>query len=85
MLIGYTAGPMLQLDIAHFLQRDVALLPLNMFRREVAGRAAVPGLLARLADGRLHLEVHSFALAEAAAALDWIAQRGHRGRAVLVP
>lgn len=85
VLVGYTAGPTLELDIAHFLQRDVALLPLNMFRREAAGRAAVPGLLARLADGRLHLDVRPFALADAAAALDWIAQRGHRGRAVLVP
>ncbi len=85
VLIGYTAGPTLQLDIAHFLQRDVALLPLNMFRREAAGRAAAPELLARLADGRLHLEVQPFALADAALALDWIAQRGHRGRAVLVP
>lgn len=85
VLIGYTAGPTLQLDIAHFLQRDVALLPLNMFRREAEGRAAAPELLARLADGRLHLDVQSFALADAARALDWIAQRGHRGRAVLVP
>ncbi|KIQ17822.1 alcohol dehydrogenase [Variovorax paradoxus] len=85
VLIGYTAGPTLQLDIAHFLQRDVALLPLNMFRREPAGRAAAPELLARLADGRLHLDVQSFALADAAKALEWIAQRGHRGRAVLVP
>ncbi|MDQ0587033.1 quinone oxidoreductase family protein [Variovorax paradoxus] len=85
VLIGYTAGPTLQLDIAHFLQRDVALLPLNMFRREAAGRAAAPELLARLADGRLHLDVQSFALADAAMALEWIAQRGHRGRAVLVP
>lgn len=85
VLVGYTAGPTLQLDIAHFLQRDVALLPLNMFRREAAGRAAAPGLLARLADGRLHLDVRSFALADAAIALEWIAQRGHRGRAVLVP
>ncbi|MDN6883949.1 zinc-binding alcohol dehydrogenase family protein [Variovorax sp. CAN2819] len=85
VLVGYTAGPTLPLDIAHFLQRDVALLPLNMFRREAQGRAAAPELLARLADGRLHLEVRPFALADAAAALDWIAQRGHRGRAVLVP
>ncbi|MGJ7610633.1 MULTISPECIES: quinone oxidoreductase family protein [unclassified Variovorax] len=85
VLVGYTAGPTLQLDIAHFLQRDVALLPLNMFRREAAGRAAAPELLARLADGRLHLAVQPFALADAARALDWIAQRGHRGRAVLVP
>jgi NADPH2:quinone reductase len=85
VLIGYTAGPTLQLDIAHFLQRDVALLPLNMFRREAAGRAAAPELLARLADGRLHLDVQPFALDDAAHALDWIAQRGHRGRAVLAP
>ena len=85
VLIGYTAGPTLQLDIAHFLQRDVALLPLNMLRRDPAGRAVAPELLGRLADGRLHLEVQPFALADAALALDWIAQRGHRGRAVLVP
>ncbi|MGJ7569137.1 quinone oxidoreductase family protein [Variovorax sp. RB2P76] len=85
VLVGYTAGPTLQLDISHFLQRDVALLPLNMFRREAAGRAAAPELLARLADGRLRLAVQPFALADAARALDWIAQRGHRGRAVLVP
>ncbi len=85
VLIGYTAGPNLQLDIAHFLQRDVALLPLNMFRRESAGRVAAPELLSMLADGRLHLQVQPFALDDAARALDWIAQRGHRGRAVLVP
>lgn len=85
VLVGYTAGNTLPLNLAHFLQRDVALLPLNMFRREAAGRAAVPELLARLADGRLKLEVRRFGLAEAATALEWIAQRGHRGRAVLVP
>jgi len=85
VLVGYTAGNTLPLNIAHFLQRDVALLPLNMFRREAAGRTAVPELLARLADGRLTLEVKRFALGEAASALEWITQRGHRGRAVLVP
>ncbi|RZL93080.1 MAG: zinc-binding alcohol dehydrogenase family protein [Variovorax sp.] len=84
VLVGYTAGNALTLDIAHFLQRDVALLPLNMFRREAAGRAAAPELLARLKDGRLELAVKTFALDEASAALEWIAQRGHRGRAVLV-
>jgi len=84
VLVGYTAGNGLTLDLAHFLQRDVALLPLNMFRRDAAGRAAAPQLLARLADGTLRLDVQPFALEDAAAALDWIAQRGHRGRAVLV-
>jgi len=84
VLVGYTAGNTLTLDIAHFLQRDVSLLPLNMFRRESAGRAAAPELLARLADGRLRLDVQPFALQDAAKAMDWISQRGHRGRAVLV-
>ncbi|VWX55922.1 Alcohol dehydrogenase [Burkholderiales bacterium 8X] len=83
VLVGYTAGNELALNLAHFLQRDVALLPLNMFRREPSGRAAAPELLARLADGRLQLAVQTFALEEAARAMQWITERGHRGRAVL--
>jgi NADPH:quinone reductase len=85
VLVGYTGGSALALDIAQFVQRDVALLPLNMLRRDAAGRAVAPELLARLADGRLRLEVNEFPLAEAARAMQWIATRGHRGRAVLVP
>ena len=85
VLVGYTAGHAVSLNLPTLLQRDVALLPLNMMRREGAGRAAVSELLQRLADGRLRLDVTTFALHEAGAALDWIAQRGHRGRAVLVP
>jgi NADPH2:quinone reductase len=73
------------LDLPRLLQRDVALLPLNMLRRDAAGRAAAPELLRRLGDGRLQLEVTPFPLHEAGAALAWITQRGHRGRAVLVP
>ena len=85
VLVGYTAGNELAIDIPRFLQRDVSLLPLNMFRRDAAGRAAAPELLARLADGRLQLQVTEFSLTDAASAMQWIAQRGHRGRAVLVP
>jgi len=85
VLVGYTAGNQITLDIARFLQRDVSLLPLNMFRRDAAGRAAAPELLARLADGRLQLQVTEFPLADASRAMQWITQRGHRGRAVLVP
>ncbi|WP_395348422.1 zinc-binding alcohol dehydrogenase family protein [Variovorax sp. UC122_21] len=84
VLIGYTAGETLSLSLPAFMQRDVSLLPLNMFRREAQGRAAVPRLLERLSDGRLRLAVQRFAFDEAARALEWIAQRGRRGRAVLV-
>jgi NADPH2:quinone reductase len=55
-----------------------------MLRREAAGRAAAPGLLERIADGRLRLELTEFALDAAGETLDWIARRGHRGRVVLV-
>lgn len=85
VLVGYTGGHALSLDLPALLQRDVALLPLNMMRREAAGRAAVPELMRRLGDGRLRLDVTTFPLHEAGTALAWLAQRGHRGRAVLVP
>jgi NADPH2:quinone reductase len=62
----------------------VRRLPLNMLRREAAGRAAAPALLERLAQGRLQLAVQEFPLQDAARALAWIATRGHGGRAVLV-
>jgi NADPH2:quinone reductase len=83
VLVGYTGGTTIQLDVPELLQRDVALLPLNMLRREAAGRDAAQGLLQRIGDGRLRLDVTEFPLREAARALAWIATRGHAGRAVL--
>ena len=85
VLVGYTAGRSVALDLAELMQRDLRLLPLNMLRREADARAAVPELLARLADGRLELALRTFPLSQAAEALAWIAERGHRGRAVQVP
>jgi len=83
VLVGYTAGQRVELDLAELMQRDVRLLPLNMLRRAAEAHAAVPEILARLADGRLSLALRPFALAQAVEAMAWIAQRGHRGRAVL--
>jgi NADPH:quinone reductase len=84
VLVGYTAGRTVALDLAELMQRDLRLLPLNMLRREAEARAAAPELLARLADGRLQLALRTFALPQAAEAMAWIAERGHRGRAVLL-
>lgn len=84
VLVGYAGGTRTELDLPELLQRDVALLPLNMLRRENAGRAAAPELLRRIAARELQLAVTEFPLAQAARALDWIATRGHAGRAVLV-
>ena len=85
VLVGYTAGRKVELDLAELMQRDLRLLPLNMLRREAEARAAAPELLSRLADGRLQLVLRTFALSQAAEAMAWIAERGHRGRAVLTP
>ena len=85
VLVGYTAGRKFELDLAELMQRDLRLLPLNMLRREAEARAAAPELLSRLADGRLQLALRTFALSQAAEAMAWIAERGHRGRAVLMP
>lgn len=83
VLVGYTAGEQVGLSLPLLMQRDVRLLPLNMYRREAQGRAAAPQLLELLRDGRLSLATQRFALAQAPQALAWIGQRGHRGRAVL--
>jgi NADPH2:quinone reductase len=83
VLVGYTAGEAVTFSLPWLLQRDVRLLPLNMVRRDAQGRAAVPELLRRLADGRLSVATQRFALADIAQALHWITRRGHRGRAVL--
>jgi len=84
VLVGYTAGESLTVSLPWLLQRDIRLLPLNMYRREGQGRAALPALFERIADGRLSVTTHSFPMSDAAAAMVWITQRRHRGRAVLV-
>lgn len=85
VLVGYLAGPTVELDLPAFMQRDVSLHPLNMIRREAEGRAAAAELLDRLGDGRITLEVTAFPLDDASVALDWLADPGHLGRAVLLP
>lgn len=84
VLVGYLGGSRLALDLTQFIQRDVSLLPLNMLRRERAGRAAAPKLLERIAKGELRVERRAFGFAKAADALEWLGSPEHRGRAVLL-
>lgn len=83
VLVGYTAGEHPPLSLPQLMLSDVALLPLNMMRREADARAVAPQLLARLADGRLHLAVEAFALADGAQLLPQLLSRRGRGRPVL--
>ena len=83
VLVGYTAGEHPPLSLPHLMLADVALLPLNMMRREADARALAPQLLARLADGRLQLAVEAFALADGVRLLPQLLARRGRGRPVL--
>jgi len=85
VLVGYLAGTTLEIDLPTFMQRDVSIHPLNMIRREPEARAVAGDLLARLADGRLSLDVTTFDLDDAGEAMDWLVEPGHTGRAVLTP
>ena len=84
VLVGYTAGRKVDLDLAELMQRDLRLLPLNMLRREAEARAAAPELC-RAGRWSRQLALRTFALSQGAEAMAWIAERGHRGRAVLTP
>lgn len=83
VLVGYTAGRHPPLDLAQLMLADVALLPLNMVRREAAARQRAPELLARLGDGRLQLAVEGFAFEDGARLLPTLDQRRGGGRPVL--
>jgi NADPH:quinone reductase len=83
--IGYVAGTDVSLDLPNWLLEDVALLPMNMIRRDATAREHAPMLARLLAAGELTLEVESFDMADAAKALDLLATGGLRGRAVITP
>ncbi|WP_028921020.1 quinone oxidoreductase family protein [Pseudonocardia acaciae] len=85
VVIGYVAGPRLTVDLPSWLLDDVALLPLNMIRRERRAREVSADLVRRLSAGELHLDVQRFDLADAARALDDLRAGQIRGRAVLTP
>lgn len=83
--VGYVAGTDVRLDLPNWLLDDVALLPVNMIRRDAAAREQLPMLAGLLVRGELVLRVETFGLADAARALDLLARGGLEGRAVLVP
>ena len=83
--IGYVAGNDVSIGLSNWLLDDVALLPVNMIRRERDSRALVPELAALLAAGDLTLDYETFPLSETARALDLLREGKVRGRAVVLP
>lgn len=83
--IGYVAGDDVSIGLSNWLLDDVALLPVNMIRREESARATVPELAALLAAGHLTLDYETFTLDETGVALDKLSAGKVRGRPVIVP
>lgn len=83
--IGYVAGTDLTLDLPNWLLQDVALIPVNMIRRDREARAAATELAPLLVSGDLRLSIERFDFEDAARALDLLGAGKLRGRAVLAP
>ena len=64
VLVGYTAGEKVSLDLPRWLLSDVALLPVNMMRRANAAARSAETVAALLADGSIALITKVFALTE---------------------
>jgi NADPH2:quinone reductase len=84
VLIGYVAGTTFEVDLPSWLLEDVALLPMNMIRREPRARELSADLAGRLASGELTLPVESVGPDGVAAALKRLAAGEVVGRAALV-
>lgn len=85
VLIGYTAGTQVTLDLPAFLRADVRLLPVNLLRRGPSLGPLGDDLLARLHAGDLTLRVETFPLAEAPRALAHLTSGNATGRVALLP
>ncbi|MBW8485861.1 quinone oxidoreductase family protein [Actinomadura parmotrematis] len=83
VIVGYTAGTRVELDLPARCVHDVDLRFLNMIRRAPQAFALADGLLSRLSAGDLTLAVDRYRLDEAAAAWQALAAGGARGRVVL--
>lgn len=83
VLIGYVLGTEAPLDLPTWLLDDVALLPVNMIRRERQARQVAVELLGQLAAGTVHVDTQRFDLADIGSALTALRGGRVRGRAVV--
>jgi NADPH2:quinone reductase len=82
--IGYTAGVASSVHLPSWLLDDVALLPVNMIRRERRAREVAPELARMIAEGTLSVPVETVSADQAPSALLRLASGNVRGRAAVV-
>ncbi len=85
VLVGYTAGTTLTLDLPALIDLDVSLHPLNLFRSPARSREATATVLNLLGDGEIDLPVTRFRLEDVTSAVEGLATGNTVGRVVLLP
>lgn len=85
VLVGYTAGRSVTFDLPTLMDRDIAVLPLNLFRRPARTREAAATVLRLLANGDVQLPMTRFSLEDLPAAVSGLANGETVGRVVVVP
>ena len=85
VLVGYTGGRAVTLDLPTLIERDVSLLPVNLFRRRARTREADATVLGLLRDGALRLSLTRFRLDGLTGAVESVSNGETVGRVVLVP
>lgn len=85
VLIGYTAGPALQLNLANWLLQDVALLPVNMMRRGREAQERAAALAPAFVSGEVTVATTAYAMTNVGAAIEALRTGNQIGRTVLRP
>jgi NADPH:quinone reductase-like Zn-dependent oxidoreductase len=86
VLVGYTKGERIELDLPSFMFADVALLPVNGMRwRVLAGESLAAAARAEVARGGFPRRVETYPLGRAADAFAAAAGNRANGRVVLLP
>jgi NADPH:quinone reductase-like Zn-dependent oxidoreductase len=84
-VVGYVTGEQVSIHLPSWFFDDVAILPVNMLRRENLAREMAPTFAQMLVAGTLDLRVETFPLNHAGAVLTRLGEGSLRGRAALVP
>ena len=83
VLVGYTLGTTMTLDLPNWLLQEVRLLPVNMMRNDARAEEIAPELATRVAAGQIRLGVELFRLDDVAVALRRLREGRLAGRAVV--
>lgn len=85
VLVGYTLGTAITLDLPNWLLQEVSLLPVNMIRNDAHAEEIAPKLASQVAAGEIRLDVELFGLADIGEALARLRAGRLSGRAVVMP